>query len=298
MKLARDAWCAEHGVSLALAQFDDFGAGAALEQCPRLDEVFIEPDRTEDLMHRLVRHFCAALSANPLGHPPFRNGYDGRTSNMLLAKSGRAQLLLQAREPGRYDGSCASFSHALRYDAVLAGQARATIQRIRETGESAQFFDEAINLRGGVRLSFDCSSETLHVEQVDTRLVTLRLLQVTEKPGPGREYCCRTGRLLQQTSATLATSRREMMVALVGRMGRIEAAPVLADMALADGDDSLRWQALRECLALDSVHGFVALVQIARNAADSLSASAGALRAQLVEAHPQLLDLETSQCRA
>ena len=89
-----------------------------------------------------------------------------------------------------------------------------------------------------------------------------------------------------------------MMAALLGRMGRADAAPVLAELALQQGEDSLRWQALRECLALDTAQGFAALLSLARNADDPLCAEAGALRVQLVEAHPQLLQLETMQCPA
>jgi hypothetical protein len=72
----------------------------------------------------------------------------------------------------------------------------------------------------------------------------------------------------------------------------------MAAIARGPGDDSLRWQALRECLALDTAHGFRALAAVARTAGDSLAATAGALRAQLVEAHPQLLALEDDRCPA
>ena len=57
--------------------------------------------------------------------------------------------------------------------------------------------------------------------------------------------------------------------------------------------DHLRWID-RECLALDTAAGFRALATLARLADDPLACPAGALRAQLVEAHPQLLSLETS----
>lgn len=96
----------------------------------------------------------------------------------------------------------------------------------------------------------------------------------------------------------MRASRHEMMVALLGRMGRTEAAPEMAAMESEPGDDSLRWQALRECLALDTETGFRALCAVAGAAADPLAAAAGALRAQLVEAHPQLLALEDVPCRA
>ncbi len=297
MQQAVDSWRAEDGVAEVLDEFEQFGKGAPLGACHALEEVFTGQGNAEQLMHSMVGHFCSAMAKSPLGHPPFRNGYDGRASTLLLAKSGRAQLPLQAREPGTYEYPCATYTDAVRFDAVIAGAADALIARIVGPREKIRFADEPIALKGGARLSFDCNSETLLVTQVEQRLVVLRLLQAPEHPQPGREYCRDTGRLLHQSAGTLATSRREMMVALLGRMQHAEAAPTLARIALDEGDDSLRWQALRECLALDTANGFAALSQLARNADDSLAGDAGALRAQLLEAHPQLLEWEKTRCR-
>jgi hypothetical protein len=88
-----------------------------------------------------------------------------------------------------------------------------------------------------------------------------------------------------------------MMLAVLGRMGRADAAPALAEMA-RDGCEHVRWQAVRECLALDTAEGFRTLAAIARDPADSLAAQAGTLRAQLLEAHPQLAILEERPCPA
>lgn len=298
MQAAIDAWRAEPGVAAMLADFVRFGDGASLEQCPALDAVFTGAGPGEVLVASLTGHFCRAIGANPLGHPPFRNGFDGRASTMLLGKSGRAQLVLQAREPGSFNASAATYTDMLRYDAVLAGRAQARILRIHGPEDLVGFSAEPLTLEQGVRLAFDCSRETLMCEVVETRLVTLRLLQAAEKPGPGREYHCQSGKLLHRSAGTLASSRREMMAALLGRMGRTEAAPVLAQMALAEPEQSLRWQALRECLALDTAQGFTALSTIACNQADPLAHPAGALRAQLLETYPQLAALETEQCPA
>ena len=55
---------------------------------------------------------------------------------------------------------------------------------------------------------------------------------------------------------------------------------------------------LEACPALDTATGFRALGRVARGAGDPLAAPAGALRAQLVEAHPELLSLEDGRCPA
>lgn len=292
MQAALESWREAAGLSAAQAEFEAFGKGAPLEECPTLEAIFTGQGQAEALIAALVSHFCAAIAANPLGHPPFRNGFDGCAATLLLARSGRAQLMLQSREPGAFDFTCATYSDALRYDATLAGRANATILRVHGPHEQVRFSSEQIVLQPGVRLSFDCNSEALLADSVETRLVTLRLVQLADTPQPGREYCRQTGRLLHQSAGTLATSRREMMAALLGRMGRTEAAPVLAQMALNENDQSLRWQALRECLVLDTATGFAALSAIAAQNNDPLFDPATQLRAQLLEAHPQLAQLE------
>ena len=298
MKVALDHWRAETGAATALADFERFGKGAALEDCPALDQIFTGQDDAPLLMQALMRHFSLAFADNPLGHPPFRNSFNGTSSTIQLASSDRAQLLLQAREPGAYASDTASYSDNLRFDAVLAGKAKARIIRIHGPEEHVGFSEEPIALAAGSRLGFDCSGEMLFLEAVEQRLVTLRLLQAAPEPRPLREYCRKSGRLLHRSAGKLSSIRCEMMAALLGRMGRADAAPVLAELALQQGEDSLRWQALRECLALDTAQGFAALLSLARNADDPLCAEAGALRVQLVEAHRQLLQLETMQCPA
>ena len=124
------------------------------------------------------------------------------------------------------------------------------------------------------------------------------LLRAAADPRPGREYCAASGKLLHQSAGAIATSRQEATVALLGRMGRTDAAPAMAMLATGEGDMSLRWQALREALALDSATGFAALCTIARRGDDALAGQAGALRAQLLETYPELAQLEDKQCPA
>ena len=111
-----------------------------------------------------------------------------------------------------------------------------------------------------------------------------------------REYALADGALLQQAAGDIRHSRHEMMVALLGRMKRREAAPLLAEIVVEEGADSLRGEALREALALDTAHGFAALCRVARSPLDPLAAPAGALRGQLIEAHPRLRAFEEALC--
>lgn len=299
MQAACEAWRAQPGAAEMMRELEAFGDGTPLQACAQLEAVFTAEGEAERLAGLLSRHFCLAIAANPYGHPPFRNGFEGNAASLLLARSGRAQMMLQSREPASFQHDGYGFSDALRYDAVIGGRATARIVRITRTNErSARFASEAIELQPGCRLAFDLATETLLVERVERRLVTLRLLRQRENPLPGREYVAASGELAQQCAGNLATSRQEAIIALLGRMGRADAVPDIARVALGEGDTSLRWQAVREAIALDSAAGFQTLGQVARRAEDPLAGPAGALRAQLLETYPELLAVEAQQCPA
>jgi hypothetical protein len=130
------------------------------------------------------------------------------------------------------------------------------------------------------------------LRDVEGCLVTLRLQRRLRNAGPTREFRLTDGELVHQAAGNVRDSRIEVMMALAGRMGRKDAAPLLAEIVREEGSAALRWQALRECLALDTRVGFTTLCAIARSPSDELAPPAGALRSQLIEAHPQLADLE------
>src|SRR5687768_16274838 len=95
---ACDAWRAQPETGGALAELERYGEGMPLEACPALLALFAGGEAAPGTMAALVRPLCAALAAEPFGHPPFRHGYDRGTSTLLLARHGRAQLALHACE--------------------------------------------------------------------------------------------------------------------------------------------------------------------------------------------------------
>lgn len=298
MVSACDAWRAETAVARVLRELEAYGAGASLADCRVLETTMTSTAAARELTASFCRHFSGALSEMNLGHPPFRYGFDGRRSTFLLARSGRAQLTLHALEPGRADPLQVSFSDSSRHELVLAGAGRGRIVSCDRHAERASLGIAETVLGEGSRFAFDLNRQALQVTGIERRLVSLRLLRDAELPQPTRAYRLADGAFLGQAEGALRSSRQEMMLALLGRMGRADAAPEMATLACEEGRDALRWQALRECLALDTAEGFQALTRLSRNAGDPLAAPAGALRAQLVEAHPQLLELEQGACRA
>jgi len=277
---------------------EDYGKGADLAECGDLAALFRCLGVARSFVDIIVERFLPALAVAPLSQFPFRHSGDVQMSTMLLGRSGRALLVLAAREPGQSDARTVDFSGGVRHDVVLAGEAEARVVRrdVRAHG-SLRMEASPLPLQRGSRFSVDIARECVVLDRVSRRLVSLRLLRVAEPPAVLRRYRLPDGRLLRQASGDIGESRQELMLALLGRMKRADAAPVMAQMT-GEGSDHLRWEALRECLALDTVQGFATLTSIAGDAQDSLARSAAALRLQLLARWPQLQRLDEAPCPA
>jgi hypothetical protein len=278
-----------------------FGKGTALRRLPLLASLFTAGNGSaRALVDGLIAALCEQLECHPLGQVPLRHSCDGALSSLMIASCGTAALVIQAVDgPGlrrRGEVLTTSFSPGVTWEHVLSGSAVAELVSIdgqqpggaQLTRHSCALMPGMVNVRDGAR-------ESLLLQAVPNRLIMLKLQR---RPGSGvvkREYRLADGRLVHQAAGSSRESRLELAASLLGRMGRKDAAPLLAAMAEEQGGRSLRWQALRECLALDTALGFSALCRIAARADDPLAAPAGALRAQLLETHPQLM--EACECR-
>ncbi len=278
------------------ADLDRLAAGAGLGECAALAPLFTPGEAAPAFVASFARAMTEVLRKAPLGHVPLRHFTDGVTSTLLLARSANVTLALIAVDgvgfARRASASTVDFGPTETWEHVLAGTAAAEWIEACDTAR-----DRAVLKRGTLALApgqvihRQGSREALQLRGVNGCLVSLRLQRRHANGEPTREYALADGRLVHQAAGDPADSRTELAIALLGRMGRTDAAPAMAAIALEPGSAALRWQALRECLALDTRTGFEALARIARDAADPLCAPAGALRAQLIEAYPQLKEL-------
>jgi hypothetical protein len=292
MIATREAWRADQRCTALFDELARYGAGDDIASCPALASALGRPPVAQAFADAFLDHHLQALRACPLGMAPFRHVSEPNVASLLLARGGRALLMLSAREPGSYPADAAAFSDGERHEIVLAGVASGKAINLLDAKQGCARLEIAeISFEPGAHFTLDQASMSLVVEDVAQRLVVLRLIRTAELPRPSREFALIDGSLRQQASGDLTESRREMMLALLGRMGRRDAAPAMEEIA-REGSVHLRWQALRECLALDSAIGFRALIRVARDPADPLAAQAGALHAGLAEAHPELTQLE------
>jgi hypothetical protein len=271
-----------------------FGNGAALDDLPLMSALFApDDDCAAQFTGDLITRLSARLAAAPLSQMPLRYSTDDTLSSLLIARHGTATLVLQAIDgPGlarKPEPSSAIFPPTETVERVLAGSAETVQVRVmaQRPGGAELSCQDAVLQPGSIQRRFGAEEAQL-LRRVPTQLVTLKLQRRCGSSAVTREYRLSDGALVHQAAGSPRESRLELSAALLGRMGRRDAAPLLAAMAEERGSSALRWQAVRECLALDSAAGFAALCQIARNADDPLAAPAGALRAHLLERFPQL----------
>ena len=288
-----ESWRARPGVAAVLADIEHFATGADLADCPHLAGLFAPGQVAgRQLADDFVATMGRLLAELPLGYVAARHFTNGITSTLLLGQSRDVTLALVALVDGASPPDSISLSPVQCWEHVLAGSAVARIITCHaEAPDRARLSQAEVRLTPGVTLARDGAEQALVYGKVSGCMVSLRLQRRLPDAGPVREYDLASGRLVHRAAASQMESRRALMVNLLGRMGRRDAVPVLAQMAREPGPDGLRWQAVRECLGLDSATGFAALCELAAAAGDPLAASAGALRAQLLEVHPRLAEM-------
>ncbi len=296
LQQARASWQEAPANRAALHQLAQFGSGEALADCPALQNLFFCPFAAAEFAASLVGAVVPKLSECALGHVPFRHQYSGGMAVIQVTEAGRAalSLVLYERTSQSSAAQTVCFTDSERHEMALAGSARMRLLSwTANTDGNAEISCEPLHFARGQALCLTGIHTTKQVEQVDGRLVVLRLSRTPAKPAPSMEFRLSDGALVHQASGNRQDSRHEMMLALLGKMGRSDAAPAMAAMT-EDGSDHLRWQALRECLALDTGTGFAALSKLAANVGDSLAPQAAGLKDNLIRTYPALTLMENA----
>ena len=279
------------GLEEALASY---AGGEPLSRLPPLARLFVPGDSSALRLTRdLIDRMSVALAAAPWGQIPLRHKLDDMTATLVLGAADNAVLVLQAIDGAglkrRPAALTASFSPGETYDHVLAGTADARLIELRgETGTRADLAVTRCRLVAGDVARRSGATQSLLIDAGATTLTTLKLQRRPANGSVSRQLSLADGTLVHQAAGNPRESRFELAAALLGRMKRCDAAPLLAALAEENGGQSMRWQSLKECLGLDSGVGFVALSRIAAHPNDPLAGPAEALRLQLLADYPQL----------
>lgn len=292
------AWRALPEVAPVLEAMKPFGEGAALDLCPPLADLFTADGGHA---HRFAERFVAAgldcLRDNPLGQIPLSHGRRDAAPVLLLADSARASLALAAYEGAALDAlpapKTARFAPQETWIYVLAGTGTADLV-LRRDGQGAREVLQtgSVDLQPGTAFYRYGPREAFQMRSVRGSLVLLRLQRQFADPEPAREYSLPDGALVHQSAAHPHDTRLELATALLARMGRKDAVGPMAAIALAQSDkgasQSLRWQALREVLTLDTAAGLDLLARLSSDPDDPLAHPVASLHASLLESWPDL----------
>lgn len=136
----------------------------------------------------------------------------------------------------------------------------------------------------GMEIRADQSAESFNLIGGDSDIVMLQIFVRAPTLVPMREYDAGSGRLVRVAAAGRATSFRQMGLSLLRAFGRRDAAAQFVS-ALDDADFAMRWQVMRELVALDARTALPHLAAMAANDPHPEVRTAAAVTEALVREH-------------
>ncbi|NVE94537.1 hypothetical protein [Altererythrobacter lutimaris] len=270
-----------------LQQFARYAAGDALEALSDLRALVSSAGAARSFIDTWSCRHVAGLRDEPLAQIPYRYSYSaGYGSMQLLAEHGATLSIAmyeQLAEPA--EPTSAIFSDREQHEIVVAGQGEGLFSRL-DPATGALRSDRS-TVSEGASFHFDCNREMRQWISVEGRLVLLQLSRTPEQANPTRELRLSDGALLMQSDGDKRVSQSSMALAVLGALGRSDAVPAMQRLA-ASGPAHLRWEAVRQMIALDAFSGIAALDRIAADESDELAAPAAQLAQQLRAQYPTL----------
>lgn len=295
---AKDDWLTGPWAKLA-PDFARYADGADLIECSTLNSMIESGTEAKALVQALTGSLASAMSQHHTAQIPFRHQYQGGIGMLQLVTSGRAALSVLVYEDDRRNTArSVAFADSDCHEIVIAGTGEARLlTKAVTSGERAKLTCENARLFPGTYLEMCGPHRAKLMDEADGAMVVLRLSRTPENPQPSREYRLSDGALIHTASSSRDDSRKEAIASVLGAMGRRDSVPELINAARSGGPQ-LRWQCVRQTLALDTAAGFSLLCQIAEDSADELAPEAAQLRAQLLGQYPQLRNIECQLCPA
>lgn len=217
------------------------------------------------------------LAADGFARPPLRPVGGGAFGGLLLAEAGPVRLTLLVRPveagggdeaplalfaPGRVrlrilgtGGAAVRFHHVAVTAAEEAGGFTAAAASPCITGAPRP-------LVIGETLSLDTGHEAISLTGGSGDVLMLEMAIQPPSPLPVRAYDVASGRLIHVSASRRDSSFRGMALALLGALGRTDAAPLFAAEAASE-DFAARWHAMRELVALDPAAAYPHLAHMA-----------------------------------
>ena len=267
-----------------------YEAGGALSDLPRLSALLSQPEKVQAWSGDLIRAMIEGLHDEPLGEVPLPSQKSDNYAATRVLSHGAATLSLCVYTPARleHEPKSAMFADCDAHELVLGGSARGCLHRLRDVANGVSITTTRHHWRRADVMALD-QWTTRHLIPDNGPLLTLRLARTPAAPAPTRMIDLSTGTVLKSASADKQASRDLMALAVLGALEHRPALGTMERLAInTRADPDLRWEAVRQSLALDAARGFALLSALANDPTDPLCAAAESLRAQLLAAHPQL----------
>ncbi len=261
----------------------------ALEQA----RAFMSSAAADRVAAAALAMMTGAQADHPLVALPLRHFSNGVVHSLVIASCGVASLTLSLLD-GRAHASrrnarapdIASFMPGRLWLRVLAGAA--DIRQIDCAGDGALNAAPA-RINAGDLIEINGADQALLIDKVPRFVVTLRLF-VRDEAALARDVDMASGTSVHQASARERDTRTELSLALLRSMERADSAPLAATLAQdASLQTSLRWQAAREAVAMDSSVGVPLLKSLAADPAEPLGKAAIQTLAVLRQRYPELV---------
>jgi hypothetical protein len=292
------AWLALPMVAEVLAQLAPFDAGEQLGDLPALARIVGDSRAAQVFADALITPLMAALQDEPLAQVPLSHSARPGMARLRLASHGRSALSLTALSLTAFAPRAASgaasvlFEDCTVHEIVVAGAAQMALFRL----DGARLTRSEVSCAPGTRLTRSGPNDTRQIIEVSQPLLVLQLTREAAEPAPSREIALDDGRLITAISGSKQTSQQIMALGVLGALAH---RPALEPMAQVVRNPTaardLRWEALRQALALDAAFGLALLAALASGPDDGpddeLQAPAAALQQQLFATRPDLAAL-------
>jgi hypothetical protein len=283
---AVEQWRSTRSAIAAMEDLAQIHQGAALEDLPFLVRLMRDHAAARAFAEALITPFLAALRAEPLANLSLGHSSAPGMARLRIAAHGRAGLTLLAISPrARAMPASVLFEDCEAHEIIIAGAGEALLHR----REAAGLVTEAQDCAPGTRFNRKGPDAARQITAVTRPLLVLQLTREPDHPQPSEEIGVVGGALLKVISASKASSQQMMALAVLGALEHRGAMHPMAQLAKdVAADRDVRWEAVRQCLVLDTGEGLAVLAALACDPGDALHAPANALQRQLLAAHPNL----------
>ncbi|AOL94377.1 hypothetical protein [Porphyrobacter sp. LM 6] len=273
-------------VSAALAQWQ---TGVPLAALPALARLVSDLSAASCFAEAFIAPLLGALTDEPLAQLPLGFSAAPGMARLRLLGHARAGLSLTVLAPRpRSVPPAALFEDGEAHEIAIAGAGQVLVHHLSANGLESH----EIACVPGTKLARLGTRDARQIIAITRPLVLLQLTCEAARPEPSREIALADLRLLKTISGCKRTSQQMMALGVLGALGHRSALATMTGLAEdPQATRDLRWEALRQTLALDASEGLALLTRLAERADDAIGAPAAALRRDLLATRPDLAAL-------